>query len=322
VVTGSPTVLTIGRISVDLYGREIGVGLQDRQTFAKAVGGSPTNVAIGAARYGHRAAVLTGVGDDSLGTFVIRELERFGVDTEYVQRVPGARTPIVIAGTQEPDSPEFVFYREVNAPDTRIDHFPDEIGASVDVLWYAGSNFAVEPLRTTLLGLFAARSRKRHTIFDLDYRPSFWPSEERARQEIRAALHSATVAIGNLAECRVATGLNESATPDQLADALLSAGVELAIVKGGSKGVLVANGTSREFIPGIKVETVCGLGAGDAFGAGVVHGLLSGWSSRDTVAFANAAGAIVASRLLCSDAMPSETEVLDLLAKNGIELQL
>lgn len=313
--------LTIGRIGIDLYGQEIGAGLSEKQTFVEAVGGSPTNVAVGAARYGHRTAVLTGVGDDSLGSFAITELERFGVDTEYVWRVPGARTPIVIAGTEDPDSPEFVFYRDTDAPDTRIDHFPTQVATGVDLLWYTGSNFAVEPLRTTVLGLLAARSRRQHTIFDLDYRPSFWPTEEKAHQEIRAALDYATVAIGNLAECKVATGLDGSATPDQLADALLSAGVRLAIVKDGSKGVLVADETSREFIPGIKVETVCGLGAGDAFGAGVIHGLLSGWSPRDTAAFANAAGAIVASRLLCSDAMPAETEVLDLLAKNGIELQ-
>ncbi len=320
-VTGSLAVLTIGRIGIDLYGQQIGAGLREKQTFAEAVGGSPTNVAVGAARYGHRTAVLTGVGDDSLGSFAITELERFGVDTEYVRRVPGTRTPIVIAGTEDPDSPEFVFYRDVDTPDTRIDHFPTQVATDIDLLWYAGSNFSVEPLRTTVLGLLAARSRKQHTVFDLDYRPSFWPTKEKAHQEIRAALDYATVAIGNLAECQVATGLDNSATPDRLADALLSAGVGLAIVKGGSKGVLVADETSREFIPGIKVETVCGLGAGDAFGAGVIHGLLSGWRPRNTVAFANAAGAIVASRLLCSDAMPTETEVLDLLTKNGIELQ-
>jgi 5-dehydro-2-deoxygluconokinase len=134
-------------------------------------------------------------------------------------------------------------------------------------------------------------------------------------------LANATVALGNLAECRVATGLPYDATPNQLADALLSAGVELAIIKGGSQGVLVADATDREFVPAIRVETVCGLGAGDAFGAGVVHGLLSGWNSRDTVIFANAAGAIVASRLLCSDAMPTQAEVLDLLKRNGVNWQ-
>ena len=320
-VSGAPQVLTLGRVSVDLYGQQIGVGLDKKQSFAKAVGGSPTNVAIGAARYGHRAAVATGVGDDSLGTFVINELANFGVSTEFVIRVPGGRTPIVIAGTEDPDSPEFVFYRDAHAPDTQIDYVPAHIGMEVGVLWYTGSNFAQEPLRSTVLNLLSERSRKRHTVFDLDYRPTFWPSREQAHEEIGSALANATVALGNLAECRVATGLPEGATPNQLADALLSTGVELAIVKGGSDGVLVADVTNREFVPAIRVETVCGLGAGDAFGAGIVHGLLSGWSSRDTVIFANAAGAIVASRLLCSEAMPTEVEVLDLLKRNGVEWQ-
>jgi 5-dehydro-2-deoxygluconokinase len=319
--SGVPQVLTIGRVSVDLYGKEVGVGLDGKQSFAKAVGGSPTNVAIGIARYGHHAAVATGVGDDSLGTFVINELQNFGVSTEFVIRVPGVRTPLVIAGTEDPDAPEFVFYRDAHAPDTQIDHIPAKVGTEVELLWYTGSNFAQEPLRSTLIKLLATRGRKRHTVFDLDYRPSFWSSPEQAHEAIRSGLANATVALGNLAECRVATGLPYDATPNQLADALLSAGVELAIIKGGSQGVLVADATDREFVPAIRVETVCGLGAGDAFGAGVVHGLLSGWNSRDTVIFANAAGAIVASRLLCSDAMPTQAEVLDLLKRNGVNWQ-
>lgn len=319
-----PQVLTIGRISVDLYGREIGVGLDRPQTFAKAVGGSPTNVAIGLARYGHHSAVLTGVGDDSLGTFLIDGLAEFGVSTEFVRRVPGGRTPIVIAGTERADSPEFIFYREARAPDTQIELLPAEIAkaiaAEVELLWYTGSNFAVEPIRSTVLDLLGKRDRKRHTIFDLDYRPTFWMDRRTAHREINSALPYASIAIGNLAECRVATGLDDSATADQLADSLLDAGVEVAIVKGGSNGVLVADQRQREFIEGLKVETICGLGAGDGFGAGLAHGLLTGWSPNTSVVFANAAGAIVASRLLCSEAMPREDEVLTLLTENGIEL--
>lgn len=319
-----PQVLTIGRISVDLYGREIGAGLDRPQTFAKAVGGSPTNVAIGLAKYGHRSAVLTGVGDDSLGTFLINGLAHFGVNTTFVRRVPGGRTPIVIAGTESPDSPEFIFYRDSNAPDTQIGFLPDEISKlianDVELLWYTGSNFAVEPLRSTVLDLLEKRARKRHTIFDLDYRPSFWSNSSHAHHEINAGLHHATVAIGNLAECRVATGLGDDASAEHLADALLTSGVEVAIVKGGRDGVLVADHEDREFVAGLTVETVCGLGAGDGFGAGFAHGLLSGWSANASVTFANAAGAIVAAQLLCSEAMPREDEVFALLAKNGIRL--
>jgi 5-dehydro-2-deoxygluconokinase len=195
-ISDLPQALTIGRVSVDLYGKEIGVGLDGKQSFAKAVGGSPTNVAIGVARYGHDAAVATGVGDDSLGTFVINELRNFGVSTEFVIRVPRARTPLVIAGTEDPDAPEFVFYRDAHAPDTQIDHLPTKVGTEVELLWYTGSNFAQEPLRSTVIKLLAARGRKRHTVFDLDYRPSFWSSPEQAHEEIHSALVHATVALG------------------------------------------------------------------------------------------------------------------------------
>jgi 5-dehydro-2-deoxygluconokinase len=305
--------LTIGRISVDLYGEDEGHGLADPQHFQKSVGGSPTNVAIGTARYGHSTAIATGVGNDALGNFIISELKKFKVGTEFVIRGEG-KTPIVVAGIKDPDNPEFVFYRDKQAPDTQL-HVNSELlsaAKSAKYFWFTGSTLSQEPLASTVKTLLKERSND--VIFDLDYRPVFWATESDAHREINAALRSASIAIGNLEECAVATGLERGLPANAYADALLALGISLAIVKGGANGVLVAHSNSRVEIPGLRVKTKCGLGAGDAFGAAVVHGLLSGWSPEETVKFANAAGAYVATQLMCSDAMPSESQVRALLS--------
>jgi 5-dehydro-2-deoxygluconokinase len=155
-----------------------------------------------------------------------------------------------------------------------------------------------------------ARGGKRHTVLDLDYRPTFWPSEDAATREIGGTIGAVTVAVGNRRECEVAVGTGE---PDDAADALLERGVELAVVKLGGDGVLVATREERTRVEPTPVEVVCGLGAGDAFGGALCHGLLTGAGPVEAVRFANAAGAIVASRLLCADAMPTAEEVRGLL---------
>ena len=314
-----PELLTIGRISVDLYGQEVGQGLADQQTFAKAVGGSATNVAVAAARLGHRAAVLTKVGDDSLGTYAIADLERLGVDTSLIGRIPGRRTPIVVAGLADPAEPEFVFYREPNAPDLRLtpDDLPTDLATQEPVLWFTGSALSAEPSASTVLGALAARGRRAHVIFDLDYRPSFWAAREDASAAIGDALQHATTAIGNREECSVALAMPIDTAPADFAAALLDRGVRVAVVKQGGGGVLVATREGSAVVPGIPVEVVCGLGAGDAFGGAFVHGLLSGWSPADCVAYGNAAGAIVCTRLLCSHAMPTTDEVRAFLVEAG-----
>lgn len=310
--------LTIGRISVDLYGQESGHGLADAQTFQKSVGGSPTNVAIGTARYGHSTAVITGVGDDALGTFALHELKKFHVATDWVIRGKG-KTPIVVAGIKDPDNPEFVFYREQSAPDTQIvaDDALRQAAASAKIFWFTGSTLSQDPLASTVNELLKHRKTiagERENIFDLDYRPAFWPDQETAHRTINGALKYATLVIGNLDECAVATGLARGLSARDYASALHAAGVQRAIVKGGPNGVLVSHDNSVTEVAGIRVKTVCGLGAGDAFGAAVVHGILSRWSLEESVRFANAAGAYVASQLMCSDAMPTEMQVRSLLS--------
>jgi 5-dehydro-2-deoxygluconokinase len=158
--------------------------------------------------------------------------------------------------------------------------------------------------------MLATRARRGLTILDLDYRPSFWSSRAEASARIGAAIAHATVAVGNRDECAVAVG---SPDASEAAGLLLDAGVELAIVKLGGDGVLLASSRGQRAFAPPAIEVLCGLGAGDAFGGALCHGLLSGWAPERAVAFANAAGGIVASRLLCSEAMPYEQEVLGLL---------
>ncbi len=309
--------LTVGRVGVDFYGEELHASFVEARRFQKSIGGSPTNVAVAAARLGLRAAVFTKVGDDGLGAYVRHALaEDFGVDTRFVGTHPTLRTPIVVAVMDPPEDPQFVFYREPRAPDSTI--LPTEVDPdvvrTVPILWISAGALAVEPSRGTTRTLLAERGRRRHTILDLDYRPSFWSSEDEARREIGATVERVTVAVGNRAECEIAVG---SGDPDSAADALLTRGVEIAIVKLGGEGVLVAIAGERRVIPPTRVDVVSGLGAGDAFGGAYCHGLITGKDPFEAVEFANAAGALVASRLLCADAMPTEVEVRQLMEASG-----
>lgn len=312
-MAGAPLdLITVGRVSVDLYADEPGAGFTDPQRFQKSIGGTATNVAVAAARLGHQAAVFTKVGADPFGDYVRAKLAGFGVDTRFVGTDPDLRTPLAFAALTPPDDPELVFYRVPRAPDMQLTPGDIDVEAvrRVAVFWVAGSSMAEEPARSTVTGLLAARSRAQHTVLDLDYRASLWADPDDARRLIGGAVDAATVAIGNRAECAVAVG---TAEPDEAARRLLDRGVEIAVVKMGADGVLVASAEGADVVPPRPVEVVCGLGAGDAFGGAFVHGLLAGWPPARSVAYANAAGAIVASRLLCADAMPTDAEIVELL---------
>jgi 5-dehydro-2-deoxygluconokinase len=253
------------------------------------------------------------VGADELGAYVRTALaDDFGVDTRFVGTHPTLKTPIVIAALDPPEEPRFVFYREPAAPDSTI--LPGEIDLGVvrevPILWISAGALAAEPSRGTVRTILEERRRRPHTILDLDFRPSFWASEREAREEIGVTIEAATIAVGNRTECEIAVGTDD---PDAAAQALLERGVEIAIVKLGGAGVLVATPTERQVLAPLRVEVVCALGAGDAFGGALCHALLVGLPPPEAVEFANAAGALVASRLLCADAMPSEPEVRDLM---------
>ena len=304
--------ITIGRVGVDLYPEQIGVPLSKVKTFAKSLGGSPTNVAVAAARLGHRCAVVTKVGDDGFGVYVREALAAFGVDTRFVGTDPEHNTPVVFCELFPPDRFPLLFYRSPKAPDLNITTGELDLDAiaRVPILWTTGTALTEEPSRSaTFAALRAARGR---TIHDLDHRHHLWPSAVEARDAAGQALRYAKVAVGNIDEVEMATGSRDA---DAAAEALLALGPELAIVKQGPRGTLARTKSERVEVPAVPIEVVNGLGAGDAFGGALVHGLLSGWPLRRTLEVANAAGAIVASRLACADAMPTAVEVDALLSR-------
>ncbi|HYO86190.1 MAG TPA: 5-dehydro-2-deoxygluconokinase [Dermatophilaceae bacterium] len=315
--TGSAhEVVCLGRSGVDIYPLQGGVGLDLVRTFGKFLGGSPTNVAVAAARLGRRTALVTRVGEDPFGDFVRAQLIGFGVDDSYVRTAPGAQTPVTFCELFPPDQFPLYFYRPGDPPDLTItaDEIPADLARGAGVLWATLSGLSAEPSRTAHLAAWAARGRRRHTVLDLDYRADFWPGhapETRAGEQARAGLEHASIAVGNLAECRVAVGEDD---PARAARALLDHGVEVAVVKCGPAGVLAATCEEVVSVPALDVRVVNGLGAGDGFGGALCHGLLSGWSLPDMLRFAGAAGALVATRLECAAAMPTAAQVEALLA--------
>jgi 5-dehydro-2-deoxygluconokinase len=307
-------VITMGRVGVDLYPEQIGVHLADVGTFAKSLGGTATNVAVAAARLGADAAVITKVGDDPFGPYVRQALEGFGVDTRYVSTHPTLRTPVVFCEIFPPDDFPLLFYREPKAPDMelRVDDLDLDAIRAARIFWVTGTGLSDEPSRSATLAALEARGRAGVTVLDLDYRPMFWRSREAARAAMQEALPYVTVAVGNQDECDTAVGVRE---PRAAAGALREHGVDLAIVKQGPRGVLAVDRDGAVEVPPVPVEVVNGLGAGDAFGGALCHGLLRGWDPERTMRFCNAAGALVASRLACADAMPTEAEVDALLGE-------
>jgi 5-dehydro-2-deoxygluconokinase len=305
-------VLTLGRSGVDVYPLQVGRRLEDVETFGKFLGGSPTNVAVAAARLGESAAVVTAVGTDPFGRFVRREIRRFGVADEFVVEIPGAQTPVTFCEILPPDDSPLWFYRSPTLPHLCLTPADVDLDAvrGARLVWLTASGLSTEPSRAAHRAELDARAGREHTVLDLDYRAAFWPDEATARREVAAALPAITVAVGNRDECRVVLGEDD---PDRAADALLDTGVRLAVVKMGRDGALAKTRTERVEVPACAVTVVNGIGAGDGFGGALCHGLLAGWPLRRTVEFANAAGALVATRLECAGAMPSVAEVEALL---------
>lgn len=311
-------VLTVGRIGVDIYPLQQGVGLEDVASFGKFLGGSPTNVAVAAARMRHSAAVVTAVGNDPFGRFCRREMARLGVYDDYVLVVDDFNTPVTFCEIFPPDDFPLYFYRRPTAPDLQLrpEDVPVEAVRNAKVVWLTTTGLCQEPSQAAHHALLATRGRKAHTILDLDYRAAFWSGSDAAKDAISAVLPLVDVVIGNREECFVATGETD---PQRAGAALLEAGADIAVVKQGPDGVMAMTPQRCITVPATQVEVVNGLGAGDAFGGTFCHGLLRGWSLSETVVAASAAGAMVASRLECSVAMPSEPELLEQLRRNPVE---
>ena len=286
-------VITMGRIGVDVYPLQSGVSLRVVESFGKYLGGSSTNVAVAAARYGRRVATITRTGADPFGEFLHDALRGFGVDDRWVTPVPGLPTPVTFCEIFPPDDFPLYFYRYPKAPDLEIHLQELDLDAirAARVFWATVTGLSQEPSRTATLA--ALEASEGITVLDLDYRPMFWSSREEARGWVREALRHVDVAVGNEDEWATAG----------------DATVDFMIRKRGPRGVLASRGGETVEVPPAPVEVVNGLGAGDAFGGALCHGLLAEWSLDRMLRFCNAAGAIVAGRLACADAMPTADEV-------------
>ncbi|UJP09923.1 5-dehydro-2-deoxygluconokinase [Microbacterium sp. KUDC0406] len=310
-MSGTPELLAIGRLGVDLYPLEDGVGLEDVRTFGKYLGGTAANVAVAAARHGHSVELISRVGDDPFGRYLVGELSRLGVDPRQIATDPHLKTPLTFCEIFPPDDFPLYFYREPKAPDMNVDAEQIDLQTvrDADILWMTTSGLSAQPSRDAHHAVLEARAGGR-TILDLDYRPMFWEAPELATEQLDGILEQVSVAVGNREECQIAVGEND---PHRAADALLERGVELAVVKQGPRGVLAKTRDEIVEVPVHEVDVVNGLGAGDAFGGALCHGVLEGWSLNRTITFANVAGAIVASRRECSTAMPTAAEIDALL---------
>jgi 5-dehydro-2-deoxygluconokinase len=316
----------MGRSSIDLYSNDIGAPFPEITSFAAYVGGSPTNISVGARRLGLRSALLTGIGEDPVGDFVLGFLEREGVETAYVVRKPGHRTSAVLLGIEPPNRFPLVFYRD-NCADIEltvedVQAVPlDEVG----VFQFAGTNLSREPSRSATL--FAARRAGEsgaRVVLDLDFRPDQWGEPHAFGEEIRAALPQADLVLGTVDEVNAAVLADAEQVVvehGQVSDArvggdveaavaqLLELGPEAVVEKRGELGARVwARGGDRIDVPGFEVEVQNILGAGDAFAAGFLYGFVNGWGWYESARLGNACGAIVVTKHGCANFMPTLDE--------------
>ncbi|MBD3940182.1 5-dehydro-2-deoxygluconokinase [Microbacterium sp. NEAU-LLC] len=302
-------VTTVGRAVVDLYPAEDGRAPKDVESYRQYLGGSPTNVAVAAARAGLRSAVVTRTGDDLFHEFAVDQLTTFGVDTRWVRAVPGRRTTLAVCDLHEPHEPALTFFRDAQPPEESLDAAElCEAASASRALWITASGFTSEQSAAAHV---AAIAEADQVFLDLDYRQDFWSAESDLRDRLRPVLDRVDVVIGNVREVEIALG--QTGTPADLARALVKRGPRLAVVKEGSKGASAATRDSLIEQPSFEVQTINGLGAGDAFGGQLVCGILTDLPLEDTMRHAVAAGAIVASRRGCSVAMPTMTEVATFL---------
>jgi len=327
--------LTMGRSSIDLYSNDSGAPFVEITSFGAFVGGSPTNIAVGAHRLGLRSSLLTAVGEDLVGDFILHFLQIEGVDTQYIPRKPGTRSSAVILGIEPPDRFPLVFYRD-NAADVQLS-IDDALAAPLThtrVFEFAGTNLSREPCRSaTLFAAERARQSGATVYFDLDFRADQWHDPRAFGTAVRAALRLADVCLGTEEEIKAAAIRDRSAvvvhhsriTAPEVAgelqpavEALQGIGPHVLVVKKGARG-------SSVYLPGGEViqalafpaEVVNVLGAGDAFASGVIYGRVKGWDWYQSCRMGNACGAIVVMRQGVANFMPYEGEALDFVKKGG-----
>ena len=328
-------VLHMGRSCIDLYSNDIGAPFENITSFAAYVGGSPTNMSVGGARLGLKNLLLTAVGEDPVGDFVLHFLKQEGVDVRYTPRKPGHRTSCVILGIQPPDKFPLVYYRD-NCADNELT-IDDVLATPVKdckVFEFAGNNLSREPSRSATI--FAAELAKQHdlkVVLDIDFRPDQWKDARYFGVAIRSVLHAVDIVIGTQDEINAAMLTDPgqvNLTHSQVSDArvagdteahiamLLTMGPSVIIEKCGSKGCRIhQNDKSVTDVPGFPVEIKNILGAGDAFGGGFLYGFVNGWDLYKAARLGNACGAIVVTRHACSASMPTYQEAMDFVEARG-----
>jgi 5-dehydro-2-deoxygluconokinase len=299
--------VVIGRLHADLYPQQIGVVLEEARTFERLVGGFAGNVGTGLARLGVRTAVVSRVGDDGHGRFIRRFLDDEGVGTSWVATDASARTPLTFCEIRPPADFPLLAYRPPDAPDWHLEpaDIPLDVVKIVSLLFVSGTGFAVEPSRSTTFEVMSGRrppTPDRTTVLDLDWRAGYWQQPAEYGPLLRRAALLADVLIGSDEEFRVA-GLS----PAEIADD----GARAVYVKHGPNGASLLAGGRTIDVPGLPVAVVNGLGAGDAFAAAVGWGILRNRDDGEILRLANVAGALVAERVECSAAMPTESELAD-----------
>jgi len=299
----------IGRLSADLYPLQINTPLEEVRTFERFVGGFAGNVATGLARLGVAVAIVSAVGDDGHGRFIRTFLSDEGVDVRWLGTHPTLRTALAFCEAWPPDNFPLTFYREPTCPDweLRVQDMPFDELAEAPLVYVTGTGLAREPSRSAMLAILERRVGKPYTVFDLDWRPNLWLDRAPEYQALaRIGARLADVVIGGDSEFRAARFSPHEA---------LLLGASLAVAKHGPEGVSAHTlDFGEQRVPGLAVPVVNGLGAGDAFGAAFGAGLLAGLPVAEAIRRGNAAGAIVATRLSCSTAMPRASEVDALLA--------
>lgn len=327
--------IAMGRSSIDLYSKDIGAPFSQISSFAAYVGGSPTNISVGTCRLGLNVALLTAVGEDPVGDFILDFLKDEGVETKYIPRKPNRRTSAVILGIEPPDRFPLVYYRD-NCADNALGI--DDVRAvpitRTRVFEFAGTNLAQEPSRSaTLYAAERAKESDVSVILDLDFRPDQWHDARAFGVSIRTALRSVEIVIGTRDEINAAVLKNPDQVQlidQQVSDArvegnvnraistLLTLGPRLVIEKCGAEGAWIhERGVAPVEVPGFPVEVQNILGAGDAFAAGFIYGLVKGWPCVRAVRLANACGAIVVTRHGCANSMPTLEEVKEMAAPHG-----
>ena len=310
-------VLSMGRSSIDLYANDIGAPFEEITSFAALVGGCPTNISVGTHRLGLKSTLLTAVGKDKVGDFILHFLKKEGVDTTFTPTKPGRRTSAVLLGIQPPDHFPLIYYRDNNADiELNIDDVLAAPVADSRLLLISGTGLSKDPSRSaTQFAAELAQSVGTEVVLDLDYRPDQWHDVRAFGVTIRATLPWTDIAIGTETEITAATGTDSG----EAGVAKLLPGVRKAVIyKLGEEGAAVYTKdgnvhTARPF----KIKVLNTLGAGDAFASGFIYGHLQGWDWTKSARMGNGTGAIVVTRQGCANDMPYLDETLKFIESQG-----